>query len=64
MTPNQRVRVRTARHEPARPNKRPRRIILVLPEEALEDYRDDNERGRSARERRVTDDVAQRLKQI
>jgi len=52
------------KNDPARPNKRSRRIILVLPEELLEDYRDDDQNARAARERRMTDLVGQRLKQF
>lgn len=47
------------RNDPARPNKRSRRIILVVSEEALEDYNDGN---RDARERRIANSITERLK--
>lgn len=47
------------KNDPARPNKRSRRIILVVSEEALEDY---NDGDRDARERRITNFVTERLK--
>lgn len=46
------------KNDPARPNKRSRRIILALSEEALEDYYADSD----ARDKRIAAIVADRLK--
>lgn len=48
----------------ARPNKRSRYIILVIPEEYLEDYRDGSQHERVARETRIIEFVKERLKQF
>lgn len=48
-------------NDPARPNKRSRRIILVLPDEVLEDYRDDDDHGRGVKDTRFADSITQRL---
>jgi hypothetical protein len=46
------------KNDPARPNKRSRRIILAISEEALEDYHSDSD----ARDKRIASVIADRLK--
>lgn len=50
--------------DPMRPNKRSRRIVFVLSEEFVEDYRDDSEAGQSQRDSRVRAAVSERLGQF
>ena len=52
------------KNDSARPNKRSRLIILVIPEEFLEDYCDGSQHECGARETRITEYVRERLKQF
>jgi len=49
-------------NDPSRPNKRSKRILLVIPQECVADYREGNQQERSTREARMTYLVKEQLK--
>lgn len=49
-------------NDSTRPNKRSRRIILVVPQEILEDYRDGDEGDRNTLEKRIVATITDKLR--
>lgn len=52
------------KNDPSRPNKRSRRVVLMISQEAVEDHEDGTPNDRNTIERRMVDLVTAQLKQF